>query len=183
MGGESVKPYQPAGLWEESGTGKSYNQSKGEGLYRRSLYTFWRRTMPPPSMTTFDAPSREFCLARREVTITPMQALVLLNDPQFLEAARVLAVELIGSGGTDEEQIRRAFVRLLSRAPTAPELAHLVRLRADQRALFAADPEGAKAFAQVGDSTSGRDLPPAEVAAAAVTVNAILNLDEFVVLR
>ena len=183
VGGESVKPYQPAGLWEESGTGKSYTQAKGEGLYRRSLYTFWRRTMPPPSMTTFDAPSREFCLARREVTITPMQALVLLNDPQFLEASRVLAVELMGAGLPEEEQIRRAFVRLLSRAPTPGELAFLTRLRADQRALFTTAPDGAKAYVAVGDSPAGRDLPPAEVAAAAVTVNAILNLDEFVVLR
>ena len=91
IGGPSVKPYQPAGLWEQSGTGKTYTQDTGDKLYRRSLYTFWRRTSPPPSMLTFDATSREVCTAKREVTATPLQALVLLNDPQFVEAARVLA--------------------------------------------------------------------------------------------
>ena len=88
IGGPSVKPYQPAGLWEESGTNKTYAADKGEGLYRRSLYTFWRRTSPPPSMLAFDAPSREVCTARREATQTPLQALVLLNDPSFVEASR-----------------------------------------------------------------------------------------------
>ncbi|MFM7922668.1 MAG: DUF1553 domain-containing protein, partial [Planctomycetaceae bacterium] len=86
IGGRSVKPYQPAGVWEDAGTGKSYSQDHGEALYRRSMYTFWRRTAPPPSMLTFDAPSREVCTAKREATATPLQALVLLNDPQFLEA-------------------------------------------------------------------------------------------------
>ncbi|HEX3314820.1 MAG TPA: DUF1553 domain-containing protein, partial [Gemmataceae bacterium] len=95
IGGPSVFPYQPAGLWEESGTNQSYHQSKGDGLYRRSMYTFWRRTSPPPAMLTLDAPSREWCLARRERTSTPAQALVLLNDPQFVEAARVLAEKLM----------------------------------------------------------------------------------------
>ena len=84
-----MKPYQPAGLWEQSGTGKSYAQDHGLKLYRRSLYTFWRRTSPPPSMMAFDALSREVCTAKREVTATPLQSLVLLNDPQFVEAARV----------------------------------------------------------------------------------------------
>ncbi|MFM1801134.1 MAG: hypothetical protein RJA81_486, partial [Planctomycetota bacterium] len=95
VGGPSVKPYQPAGLWEESGTGKSYRQDHGENLYRRSMYTFWRRTAPPASMTAFDAPSREFCMVKRERTATPIQALVTLNDPQFVEAARALAEKLI----------------------------------------------------------------------------------------
>ena len=95
IGGPSVKPYQPAGLWEQSGTGKTYIQDQGLKLYRRSLYTFWRRTSPPPSMLTFDGVSREVCTARRDVTATPLQALVLLNDPQFVEAARVLAERLL----------------------------------------------------------------------------------------
>ncbi len=87
VGGPSVKPYQPAGLWKESGTGKSYVQDHGEALYRRSMYSFWRRTSPPPSMRSFDAGTREVCTARRERTVTPLQSLVLLNDPQFVEAA------------------------------------------------------------------------------------------------
>ena len=95
IGGASVKPYQPAGLWEQSGTGKSYVQDHGLKLYRRSLYTFWRRTSPPPSMITFDAVTREVCTAKREVTATPLQSLVLLNDPQFVEAGRVLAERLM----------------------------------------------------------------------------------------
>ena len=96
IGGPSVKPYQPAGLWEQAGTGKTYKQDTGGDLYRRSLYTFWRRTSPPPSMTTFDAMSREVCTAKREVTTTPLQSLVLLNDPQFVEAARRLAEHALG---------------------------------------------------------------------------------------
>src|SRR5205085_9187916 len=109
-------PYQPAGLWEEAGTGKSYAQSKGADLYRRSLYTFWRRTSPPPSMTSFDATSREVCTARRERTATPLQALVLLNDPQFVEAAPVLAEKLMHEDPTDvEARLRVAFRILTSR--------------------------------------------------------------------
>ena len=95
IGGPSVMPYQPVGLWKEAGTGKSYKQSTGDGLYRRSLYTFWKRTAPPPSMLTFDATSRESCTPRRELTTTPLQALVFLNDPQYVEASRVLAENLV----------------------------------------------------------------------------------------
>ena len=95
IGGPSVKPYQPAGLWEQAGTGKVYRQDEGAKLYRRSLYTFWKRTAPPPSMTTFDATTREVCVARREATVTPLQSLVLLNDPQFVEASRTLAQRVL----------------------------------------------------------------------------------------
>ncbi len=95
VGGPSVKPYQPAGFWEQSGTGKVYEQDQGLKLYRRSLYTFWRRTAPPPSMITFDAVTREVCTAKREATATPLQSLVLLNDPQFVEAARALAQKVL----------------------------------------------------------------------------------------
>ena len=95
IGGPSVKPYQPAGLWEQSGTGKTYKQDTGLKLYRRSLYTFWRRTAPPPSMTAFDAVTREVCVARREATVTPLQSLLLLNDPQFVEASRALAERVL----------------------------------------------------------------------------------------
>jgi len=119
LGGASVMPYQPVGLWEEAGTGKSYNQAHGEGLYRRSLYTFWRRNSPPPSQMTFDATTREVCIARRERTATPLQALVLLNDPQFVEAARVLAEKLIKEQGADVDgRIATAFRLLTSRLPT-----------------------------------------------------------------
>jgi hypothetical protein len=183
VGGESVKPYQPAGLWEESGTGKKYDQGKGEALYRRSLYTFWKRTLPPPSLSLFDAPTREACVARREVTATPMQALVLLNDPQFVEAARVLAADLMAGGAAEAEQIDRAFLRLLGRVPHPRERELFLRLRADQQAHFAARVAEARALVGVGESPRGRDLPPVDLAAATLTVSAILNLDEFMVRR
>ena len=94
LGGPSVKPYQPAGVWKEA-SGATYQADKGEGLHRRSLYTYWKRTAPPPAMLTFDATTREDCVARRSTTNTPLQALVLLNDPQFVEAARMLAQRML----------------------------------------------------------------------------------------
>ncbi|MFM8288199.1 MAG: DUF1553 domain-containing protein, partial [Planctomycetaceae bacterium] len=114
LGGTSSRPYQPAGLWEEAGTGKSYQPDKGEGLYRRSLYTFWRRTAPPPTMLTFDATSREICTAKRETTATPLQSLVLLTAPQFVEAARVLAkrvLQQVERETPDAEGRRQAALR------------------------------------------------------------------------
>ena len=122
-GGPSVYPYQPAGLWEESGTQHIYKQGTGKDLYRRSLYSFWRRTLPPPTLTVFDAPTRENCKVRRERTNTPLQALVLMNDPQFIEAARILAEKLIRQHPADDSaRIRDAFRLLTSTAPDAKQL-------------------------------------------------------------
>jgi len=120
LGGPSVKPYQPPGLWEEIAMGKPrYNQSKGEGLYRRSLYTFWKRTSPPPSLTTFDAPDREKCTVGRERTNTPLQALVLMNDPTYVEAARKLAERMIKEGGAaPAERVAFAFRLATARMPS-----------------------------------------------------------------
>jgi Protein of unknown function (DUF1553)/Protein of unknown function (DUF1549)/Concanavalin A-like lectin/glucanases superfamily/Planctomycete cytochrome C len=184
IGGPSVKPYQPAGLWEQSGTGKTYTQDRGLKLYRRSLYTFWRRTSPPPSMLTFDAVSREVCTARREVTATPLQALVLLNDPQFVEAARVLAERLLRhfpSSGLD--RIREAFRAVLGREPDEAEARILARMFDEQRALFAMSPEEAAKFLAVGDSARDDMVPSADVAAMTTVVSAIMNMEEFVVVR
>ena len=141
IGGPSVKPYQPAGLWEQSGTGKDVHAGHGRKLYRRSLYTFWRRTSPPPSMLTFDAMSREVCTARRDVTATPLQALVLLNDPQFVEAARVLAEQRAEtfSESTRAARNREAFRALIGRQPDETEARILARLFAEQRDLFASN--------------------------------------------
>ncbi|HXG10509.1 MAG TPA: DUF1553 domain-containing protein [Gemmataceae bacterium] len=184
LGGPSVMPYQPAGLWEESGTGKVYRQSKGEGLYRRSLYTFWRRTAPPPSMTTFDAPTREFCLARRERTATPLQALVLLNDPQFVEAARVLAEKLIHQHGDDvAARVRTAFRLLTSRQPSSRELEVLLRLHREQRQRFQMAPDKAAAFLDTGEAPRDRTLDAADHAAMTVVVQALMNFDECVTKR
>lgn len=184
LGGPSVMPYQPAGLWEESGTGKTYRQSPGEGLYRRSLYTFWRRTSPPPSMTTFDATSREVCIARRERTATPLQALVLLNDPQFVEAARVLAEKLIREeGSTVESRLAIAFRLLTSRTPSAAERGVLVRFYNDQHEHFAARPGDAKALLAVGETPRDEKLDATDLAATTMAVRLLLNFDECVTKR
>jgi hypothetical protein len=179
-----VKPYQPAGLWEQSGTGKTYTQGTGGDLYRRSLYTFWRRTLPPPSMTTFDAVSREVCAARREVTTTPLQSLVLLNDPQFVEAARRLAERVwMNFPGDAAARHRAAFRALIGRSPDATEAGILDRLFTEQRAHFAAHPEAAERLLQVGESPREGGLPAVELAAQAIVVSGIMNFDEFIVLR
>jgi hypothetical protein len=183
MGGRSVKPYQPAGVWEESGTGKTYTQDHGEALYRRSLYTFWRRTAPPPSMLTFDAPSREVCTAKREATATPMQALVLLNDPQFLEAARVLAESVWTESGEDRTRARKAFQRVMGREAAAREETVLLRLLSEQRAVFREKPESAAKYVSIGERPRSGKLPPEELAAATVLVSALMNHDEFVMKR
>ena len=117
IGGPSVKPYQPAGLWKELG-GEDYQQDTGEGLYRRSLYTFWKRTVPPPSMMNFDAAGREACTVRENRTNTPLQALDLMNDPAYVEASRVLAERMMREGGaTPESRISFAFRLATARRP------------------------------------------------------------------
>ena len=184
VGGPSVKPYQPAGLWEQSGTGKSYTQDRGLELYRRSLYTFWRRTSPPPAMIMFDAVSREVCTAKREVTATPLQALVLLNDPQFVEAARGLAERLLRRFPTDQgARHREAFRALTGRPPDEIEGALLTRLFDEQKELFAQNLDQAVKFVDVGDSAFDDTLPRADLAAMTAVASAIMNLEEFVVVR
>jgi hypothetical protein len=179
IGGPSVYPYQPKGLWEESGTSHKYVPSTGEGLYRRSLYTFWRRTSPPPTMIAFDAPSREWCLARRERTATPLQALVLLNDPQFVEAARGLA-QRVGSAPTLETRLADGFRTATSRRPSSAEMAVLIRLHDEQLRRFESEPEAAKLLLGVGDSPRRSNLPIAEHAALTVVMQAVMNLDDCV---
>ena len=187
IGGPSVKPYQPAGLWEQAGTGKVYRQDEGLKLYRRSLYTFWKRTAPPPSMTTFDAPTREVCVARREATATPLQSLVLLNDPQFVEASRTLAQRLLARHPrSTRDRIRDAFRALIGRFPDDREAVILERMFDEQYQTFARNPADALKYVRVGDSAPDPSLAAADPAALAATtavVNALMNLDEFVVLR
>lgn len=184
IGGPAVKPYQPAGLWEESGTGKTYRQDEGDKLYRRSLYTFRRRTAPPPSMTTFDATSREVCVARREVTATPLQSLVLMNDPQFVEAARVLAEDLVGRYPDDPDgRVGEAFQRLTGRSPDERERAILRDLHAGQLEEYRAHPEAAKALAAIGERAVKEELEAVDVAATTMMVSTVMNFDEFVMKR
>ena len=184
IGGPSVKPYQPAGLWEQSGTGKTYTQDTGSKLYRRSLYTFWRRTAPPPSMTAFDAVTREVCVARREATVTPLQSLVLLNDPQFIEASRRLAERVLERHPRQvRDRHREVYRTLIGRLPDETEAGILARMFDEQRAWFAQHPADAVKYVHVGESAPNPSLAPVDVAATTAVVNAIVNFDEFVVLR
>lgn len=183
VGGPSVKPYQPGGIWEavampESNT-KKYTADKGDGLYRRSLYTFWKRAAPPASMDIFNAPSREVCAVRRERTNTPLQALATLNDPQFVEAARRLAEHALVTGrGRDEEAIDEMAQRLLSRALTSKEKSIVKRTLADMRAFYEKQPEAAKEFLAVGESKPSDKVPATQLAAMTMVANQLMNLDE-----
>lgn len=186
IGGPSVKPYQPPGLWEEKGEFtvlKAYVRDSGEDLYRRSLYTFWRRTSPPPSMTTFDAPSREVCTPQRLPTNTPLQALVLLNDPQFVEASRVLAERVMKMEPEEEKQIQLAY-RLLTGLKPKPEVVDLMLdLLRQEKQRYRSQPEQARALLQVGDHPADTKLGSAELAATTVVCSTILSFDETLMKR
>jgi uncharacterized protein DUF1553/uncharacterized protein DUF1549/cytochrome c len=182
LGGPSVKPYQPEGLWQEvamiQSNTREYVRGSGTDLWRRSLYTYWKRACPPPSLMTFDAPTREFCTIRRASTNTPLQALVLWNDEQFVEAARALAARTLGEGPADDAaRLTRLFTRCAVRAPEERELAALARTLADFRARYAAAPDDARALLEVGESMAPSELDPAELAAWTMLANAVLNLD------
>jgi len=182
VGGPSVKPYQPAGLWEElaGGAGEApYVQDKGDKLYRRSLYVYRKRTVPHPAMATFDAPSREICQVRRARTNTPLQALELLNDITYVEAAGRLAQLMIAEGGgSPQERVRYAFRRATSRPPSPAELQILLRGLARYRQTFQARPESASAWIGQIPGTLIPGLDKVELAAYTATASVILNLDE-----
>ncbi len=180
IGGPPVSPYQPGpDLWTESNNmSPPYKQSTGKELHRRSLYTVWKRTSPLPNMLTFDAPTREVCTVARSRTNTPLQALVLLNDVQFVEAARALAIAVSREHDEVDEQIGAAFLRLTGRRPDSVELELLTTVYNDQRKLFAdLTQQDAFKFIQLGEARPDPTLVPADVAALAVTCQAILNLD------
>jgi hypothetical protein len=184
IGGPSVKPYQPDGLWSFGQGHNKYEPDKGDNLYRRSLYTFWKRTVPPPTMNMFDAPERSYCVVRREQTTTPLQMLALMNDPQFLEASRVLAEKaLLSERHSDVERITRMFRQLTSRQPTAQELDLLVRLLADQKDIFRDGAEKANGLLQQGEYALNPSLRKDELAAYTVIASTIMNFDASVVLR
>lgn len=182
MGGAPVYPYQPEGLWKEVG-GVRYRVGTGDELYRRSLYSVWKRAVPAPNMMVFDTPTREACAAARQSTNTPLQALVLLNDVQYVEAARVLAERVMKEAGNDSARVERGFRLLTGRAPTPTEAERLQRLLAKQRELFGERPEDAASLLAVGQSERDASLDAVEHAAMTVTMHAILNLDATVWLR
>jgi hypothetical protein len=178
VGGPSVMPYQPPGLWEELAD-ETYNQDHGAKLYRRSLYTFWRRTMPPPSMANFDASSREAHMVRQSVTNTPLQALNLMNDVQFLEASRVMAERVMKEGGAGQDgRIAFAFRLATGRLPNASERALLAKFYTFQYEAFQAKPDDAVKFLSQGERARDQKLNATELAAYATLSSFILNLDE-----
>ncbi len=185
IGGKGVKPYQPENIWEPVGFGGSntreYKQDTGEALYRRSLYTFLKRTAPPPFMTTFDAPSREQSCTRRERSNTPLQALQLMNDVQHFEAARVLAERMMKEGGSQTgERLAWAFRLATSRPPAADELEILQAAYAEQLERYNDNPSAALKVIGAGESKRDENLDPEELAATTLVANLILNLDEVV---
>jgi hypothetical protein len=184
IGGPSVRPYQPAGLWEQVAVGGNYSsqtyaQSKGRDLYRRGLYTYWKRSLPHPSLVAFDAPSREACTVVRSRTNTPLQALVLLNDPTYLEAARALAQRTLCEGGAAPgDRLTYAFRLCTARRPTAQELAILTRILDQQLLTYRQDRASAEALSRVGESERAGGLDARELGAWTAVANVLLNLDE-----
>ena len=187
IGGPSVYPYQPPGLWEELNsrddsrkwTAQFFEQSHGPDLYRRSLYTFWKRTSPPPQMLTFDAPDREVCTASRERTNTPLQALVTLNETGFVEASRKLAERAMREGGaTSADRARFAFRMATARLPNERELVMLTELFDKAKSRFAPQPDQAVKLLSIGEIKRDETLDPAELAAWTMVASTILNLDE-----
>jgi hypothetical protein len=190
IGGPSVKPYQPDGVWEAvamiGSNTRDYKRDSGEALYRRSMYTFWKRSAPPASMEIFNAPNRETCVVRRERTNTPLQALVTLNDEQFVEAARHLAQRTLQASGerqlpdgaATDERLDFIAKRLLARPFRAEEVPIVKQSLADLLTHYQAHVDDAKQLIAVGESKADPALDPAQLAAWTMLVNELLNLDE-----
>jgi Protein of unknown function (DUF1553)/Protein of unknown function (DUF1549)/Planctomycete cytochrome C len=187
LGGPSVNPYTPGDLWREishygssPATAQSFVQDHGDKLYRRSLYTYWKRTVPPPNMVAFDAPSREVCTMFRSPTTTPLQALVLLNDTQFIEAARAFAERAVKQPGDDAARLRWAFEECVSRQPTDAEFAVLTKALARERARYTANESAAQKYLTAGESPRDETILAPEHAAWSQVTSLILNLSETV---
>ncbi|MCA9174175.1 MAG: DUF1553 domain-containing protein, partial [Planctomycetales bacterium] len=183
LGGPSVKPYQPEGIWEavgytDSDTAK-FSRDAGQALYRRTLYSFWKRTAPPPTLVTLDAPSRESCTVRRSRTNTPLAALALMNDEQFVEASRGLGQRILREGGADDEsRAKFAFRLATAREPGETELAVLLKVFRESLEKFRSKPESAAQLNAVGESKPDSELDACELAAWSMVGNLVLNLDE-----
>ena len=187
VGGPSVNPYSPFDLWREvshygstPATAQIFVQDHGEKLYRRSLYTYWKRTAPPANMVAFDAPNREVCTVTRGNTSTPLQALVTLNDTQFVEASRALGERLAKRGGNDAAKLRWAFLEVVSREPTAQELTVVTKTLARERARYAGDAARSVTVLSVGESPRDAQIPAGEHAAWMQVATLLLNLSEAV---
>ncbi len=182
MFGPPVFPPQPDGLWTVIYNGSTWNTSSGEDRYRRGIYTYWRRTVPYPSMATFDTPSREVCVSRRSRTNTPLQALVTLNDPAFVECAQGLARRTMADAGFDDaDRATRMFLRALGRPPSTAERKELLALVEDRWLAWSSQPAEARRFAEDPIGPLPEDLDPVEAAAWTTAASVLLNLDEFLV--
>ncbi|WP_277479662.1 DUF1553 domain-containing protein [Catalinimonas alkaloidigena] len=181
IGGPSVKPYQPEGLWAFNGA--TYIQDQGHKLFRRSLYTFWKRTVPPPSMGTFDAPSRSYCVVERQQTSTPLQALILLNDPQFVEASRNIAYRVLTEKESQEERINLTYRLLTGRETQESEMKVLKKLLENENANFKDHPDKTAGWLSVGESDQMPDVSPQLLASYTVVASAIMNSDAFITKR
>ena len=181
FGGPSVKPYQPAGLWKELSNWGEYEHDHGDDLYRRSLYTFWKRTIAPPAMSVFDAAPRETCVVRQTRTNTPLQALNLMNDPTYAEAARVLGERMLRDGGaSDSERLEYGFRLVVARSPKPAEAERLGASLARFRDRFETSPDDAVKLLGVGERPRDESLPAPRAAAYAAVASLLLNLDETV---
>lgn len=178
LGGKPVKPYQPEGLWSAITGGRDYKRDSDDGQYRRGLYVYWKRGVPYPSFITFDAAKRETCTVTRPYTTTPLQALVLLNDPVYVEAARMFGERMLKQGGKDDaKRLDFGFRLATSRAPSSSESAILVDLLRKQREHFSSDPEAVKKLLAIGDAKHDPKLDVVELAAWSQVASALLNLD------
>lgn len=186
IGGPGVYPYQPDGIWEALATRNAvvYVQSHGDSLYRRSMYTYWKRSAPPPMMLNFDAAERHFCSVKRQKTNTPLQALVTLNDPQFVEAARVLAQRAVANTrGEPEEVINYCFKSLVSRNPTQQEMEILRELYQQEVETFKQNPQKGRELLKVGEKPADPNLPTPQLAAYTVVASTLMNFDEVLIKR
>jgi len=180
LGGPSVKPRQPAGLWKELTGGEDYEPGKGADLVRRSLYTYWKRTIPPPAMATFDAASREFCTVRESRTNTPLQALVLLNDQDYADAALGAAARVLRETASDQDRLAYAYRLILSRDPSPVERSVFTQSLARHLAYYQAHPAEADKLVSASPLVTTTGLPANELAAWAAVCSTLLNLDETV---
>ena len=174
IGGKSAKPYQPDGLWEINNT--HYTPDSGDAVYRRSLYVIAKRAVPNPTLSTFDATSRSFCVVRRQKTNTPLQALVTLNDPTFTEAAKVIGEQMTRIPDS-RQAIVSSYRKLTGKKPTENEVRLLLSLREMEEKKFRTEPKKAAGWLQSGQYVTDKTLDPAKIAANAVVASTILNSD------
>lgn len=182
MYGPGVKPYQPEAIWDvvglPGGDTRNYRQDNGENLFRRTVYTFWKRMAPPPNLEAFNAPSREVCSVRRERTNTPLQALVTLNDPQFVEASRQLAQRAMKQSGDEGDVLDFISRHVLARSFNDTERSIVMEDKDEFLAWYHTHPDDARALVQIGDSSLDESLDVAELAAWTMVSSQVMNLDE-----